>query len=268
MGILNVTDNSFSDGNKFINVDMAFEHAMKMIEDGADLIDIGGESSRPGSVEISPDLEIERVIPVITKIRRYSDIPISVDTYKPTVAREALNAGADIINDITAMSYEKDNTMINVLNDYEYAKIILMHMQGTPLNMQDNPVYENVVQDIYNFFINKLTFLKDNQIDLNRVITDPGIGFGKNFFHNIELIKNIEKFKHLMSDCFNQKVCPVLLGASRKSFINHIYPSKPHNRLVGSLASSVVAFKAGISFIRVHDVKEHKQLLQSLEWMY
>ena len=257
MGILNITEDSFSDGNKFYNHEKALHHAYNMISEGVDIIDIGGESTRPGAEIISTEDEVSRVVPVINSLRNNSNITISVDTYKSEVAEKAVMAGAQVINDIYALRY--DNKMINVLKEFSDVKIILMHMQGTPKNMQINPQYNEIISDISDFFKERIDFCLKNSISSNRIILDPGIGFGKSFEHNIAIIKNIEKFKKIG--------LPVLLGASRKSFINSIYESSAENRLIGTLASSVIAYFKSIDIVRVHDVKEHNELFNSLSWM-
>jgi len=169
------------------------------------------------------------------------------------------------VNDITALRHESDLKMTDVLYQFPLSRIIMMHMQGTPQTMQDNPVYKDVVEDIISFFYERINFCQSYKIDLDRIILDPGIGFGKIFEHNIKIIKNIHRFQNI-SPKFKQSF-PVLLGASRKSFINNIYESKANERLIGSLATTVSAYLNNIQIIRVHDVKEHKQLLKSLKWM-
>jgi len=267
MGILNVTTDSFYDGAKYLDEEKAIQHAMQLINEGADIIDIGAESTRPGAEAISPEIEIERVEKIIKKLSKTikttskecpSNPKISIDTYKSEVARKAIEAGADMINDIYALRF--DNTMINVLKDFPETKIVLMHLQGTPENMQINPCYKNVINEIIDFFKERIDFCLSKGVSEKRIIIDPGIGFGKTFEHNQKIFRNIELFH-----CFK---LPILLGASRKSFINQIYESKPQERLIGSLASSVVAFMRNIDIIRVHDVKEHKQLIESLSWMF
>ena len=289
MGILNITKDSFSDGSKYLNTDDAVQWALKMIEEGADIIDIGGESTRPGAEVINEEVEIERVMGVFKKLKircQESQIPlplISIDTYKSKVARTALEAGADIINDVYALRY--DDTMASVLQDFPESKIVLMHMQGTPATMQMNPFYEDVVSEITDFFEERINYCLNRGISKDRIILDPGIGFGKTFEHNITILKNMEKF-HVFG-------LPVLLGASRKRFIgqmysignaflrsvdsqNQLYASEdterinalPTDRLIGSLASTMLAYLKKIDIIRVHDVKEHRELLDSLSWMF
>lgn len=252
MGILNVTPDSFSDGSEFYDTGKAVEHAIQMEKEGADIIDIGGESTRPGAEKVIVQRELDRVIPVIEKIRRNSDIPISIDTYKSAVAKEALTAGADIINDISALRF--DEKMIDVLKENPEVPVILMHMLGTPETMQKYPHYDDVIEEILAFFKERIEFCKEHEISESRIMIDPGIGFGKRQEDNLKILQKLAEFS-----CFG---VPVLLGASRKSFIGKIYDSLPKERLVGSLATTAMALEYGINFIRVHDVKEHKRFAQ------
>jgi dihydropteroate synthase len=252
MGILNITPDSFSDGSKFISVEKAVEHALQMEKDGADFVDIGGESTRPGAKKIELQQELDRVIPVIQKIREKSDIPISIDTYKSEVARAAITVGADLINDISALRF--DEKMVNVLLDNPSVPIILMHMLGTPANMQKQPFYEDVIEEILTFFDERIKYCNSRGIDISRIIVDPGIGFGKRQEDNLEILKKFGEFHALGT--------PVLLGASRKSFIGRIYKSKAEERLAGSLASTALGLEGRANIIRVHDVKEHNQFLK------
>jgi dihydropteroate synthase len=252
MGILNITTDSFSDGSEFLEPDVALDHALQMEKEGAGIIDIGGESTRPGAQRIEVQLELDRVIPIIKKIRQNSAIPISVDTYKAAVAREALEAGADMINDISALRF--DDEMISVLMQYPRVPIVLMHLLGTPENMQKEPYYEDVIEEILNFLAERIELCSNNGIDSARLIVDPGIGFGKRQEDNLVILKKLAEFK-----CLG---LPVLLGASRKSFIGKIYDSKPGERLEGSLAAVAAGLRAGVSIFRVHDVKSHKRFLQ------
>jgi len=248
MGILNITPDSFSDGNQYFDTELAVKKALKMIGDGADIIDIGGESTRPGAAKVDAKNELERVIPVIEEIRKHSDIPLSIDTTKAEVAEKALGAGASILNDISALRFDAD--MIKVLSKFPKVSIILMHMQGTPETMQINPLYEDVIEEILAFFEERLKFCEENGISRERIIIDPGIGFGKRQEDNLIILKKIAEFK-----CLG---LPVLLGASRKSFLGNIYTSSASIRLTGSLAASTCAFQNDIDLIRVHDVLEHK----------
>ncbi len=255
MGVLNVTPDSFSDGNKFIQIDKAVDHAIKMIEEGANIIDIGGESTRPGAEKVDITTELERVIPVIEKLRERTDIPISIDTNKAEVADKAIQAGASIINDISALRF--DTGMVKVLQKYPDVPIILMHMLGTPQTMQKEPFYEDTIDEIMEFFQERIDHCVSNGINRNRIVLDPGIGFGKRQIDNLIILKKLLEFKS-----FN---LPVQLGASRKSFIGRIYDSKPEDRLEGNLAATALAFQNGVDIMRVHDVKQHKLFIQTLQ---
>jgi dihydropteroate synthase len=256
MAILNVTPDSFSDGGRYRSPQHAVECALEMFEDGADIIDIGGESTRPGSTPIPADAEIERVIPIIRSIRQECDVAISIDTYKAATARAAIDAGADIINDITA--FRADAEMVKVAVQSK-TPVILMHMLGTPSEMQKNPYYIECVPEICDFFESRITFCVDNGIDKSKIILDPGIGFGKRLVDNIQILANLEEFKKFG--------LPIMVGASRKSFINMLNPvdKKPEERLGGSIASAVVAVFNGADIVRVHDVKETIEALKIVQ---
>jgi dihydropteroate synthase len=261
VGILNITPDSFSDGGEHYEPGKAVARGLVMFEQGADIIDIGGESSRPGSTPIEAEAELARIIPVIKGIReKNSENLISVDTYKAKVAREALANGADIINDISALRFDRD--MTEVLLERSEVPVILMHMQGTPRNMQDNPVYEDVVDDILYFFEERINYCLDAGIAKERIIIDPGIGFGKTFKHNMEIFRRLPEFHSLG--------VPIMIGASRKQFIEktYPYPASPGERLSGSLAITSLAYQHKIGLIRVHDVKEHFELLKTLQEIY
>jgi len=250
MGILNLTDDSFYDGGKH---HLPIEHGLQLISQGADIIDIGAESTRPGSQRIDPTEEIKRILPVLKELKK-ANITISVDTYKAEVAQATIEAGADIINDIYALRYEPE--MVAVLKANQRVKVVLMHMQGEPATMQDNPQYFDVISQIMAFFSERIAYCEQNGIAKERLILDPGIGFGKTAEHNIEIIRQLQEFTTFG--------IPVLLGASRKSFINSIYASSPDERLMGSLACTVVALLKNVDIIRVHDVQEHTQMLATL----
>jgi dihydropteroate synthase len=249
MGILNVTPDSFFDGFKYYNFSDAIIHARKLIKDGADIIDIGGESSRPGSISISADEECNRIVPVIMEIRRFSSIPISVDTRKAKVAEEAIRAGANIINDVS--SGKHDDSMSALIASEKHICYIIMHMQGEPQTMQEHPHYDDVVYEISEYFTNRICHFSDKGVERERLLIDPGIGFGKTTEHNLLILKNLQKFS-----AFG---LPIVIGASRKRFINCIYPSEPDERLSGSLAVAGIAMSNGASVLRVHDVFEHLQ---------
>ncbi|MFH1369393.1 MAG: dihydropteroate synthase [Elusimicrobiota bacterium] len=255
MGILNVTPDSFSDGGRYFGVKDAVERARCMVEEGAGIIDIGGESTRPGSERITPEEEIRRIIPVIKRLAKTVKVPISVDTYKPDVARAAAEAGAEIINDITALRYKKGR-----MADFA-AKIklpvILMHMRGAPKTMQKKPEYKEVVPEIISYFTDRLRFAAEKGIKKENVIIDPGIGFGKTLEHNLEILNRLDEFKILGR--------PVAAGVSRKSFIGKLTGiENADERLAGSLASSVWCAARGAKILRVHDVKETVQALKVL----
>ncbi len=255
MGILNVTPDSFSDGNSYGDVKEAVDHALKLKEEGASIIDIGGESTRPGSQRVSLEEELKRTIPVINALRKVSDIAISIDTYKAEVARQAIEAGANIVNDIWALDGDQD--MLNVIKANPQVKICLMHMLGNPETMQDNPNYDNIINSIFTFFDKKLKQCESAGISRDRIILDPGIGFGKRQTDNLEILKRIDEFNILG--------CDILLGASRKSFINNIYQSEAKDRLEGTLATTAIAYNNGVEIIRVHDVQANVRFLKTLQ---
>ena len=255
MGILNVTPDSFSDGNQYFDVDKAVKRALEMIAEGADIIDIGGESTRPGAIKVNAESELERIIPVIKELHKKSDIPISIDTNKAEVAKEALKAGASILNDISALQFDAD--MIKVLQNFPDVPVIVMHMQGTPETMQVDPHYDDVIEEILSFFEERINFCEENGIIRERIIIDPGIGFGKRQEDNLIILKKISEFRCLS--------VPIMLGASRKSFIGNIYNSDAAGRLAGSLASTAFAFQNDIEIIRVHDVKEQREFLNVMK---
>lgn len=245
MGILNVTPDSFYDGNRYMNYEKAVEHAVAM-SNYADIIDVGGESSRPGSEMISADIELKRVIPVIREISGKINARISVDTTKAVVAEEAINAGASIVNDISAMRF--DEKMKDVVRNYG-VDIVLMHMKGLPKTMQINPFYNDVIGEILSFLKERINFTVAYGIKKEKIIVDPGIGFGKRVEDNLKIIKNLKKFKILN--------CPILIGVSRKSFIGALSSNiPPEQRLEGTIASTVISVMNGADIVRVHDVKE------------
>jgi len=256
MGILNVTPDSFSDGGRFDTVDKAVEHALLMEADGADIIDIGGESSRPGSEPVTEKDELARVIPIIRALKKHIKIPISADTCKAEVARTALDEGAEIINDISALRF--DPAMAGVIAEKK-APLILMHMLGVPRDMQKNPEYKDCVAEIIEFFKERVAFCIDTGIDKSKIIIDPGIGFGKRLSDNIEILVKIGKFRVLN--------LPVMIGVSRKSFIGMLHPggNLPHQRLGGSIAAAVAAILNGADIVRVHDVAETVEALKVIQ---
>lgn len=251
MGVVNVTPDSFSDGGKFINHDKAIEHGQRLIAEGADILDIGGESTRPGAIPVDPQEEAARVIPVIEALRGQTKF-ISVDTRNSYTMRAALKAGANAINDISSLRHDPRSTSIVA---EARVPVFLMHMQGDPTNMQKNPMYNNVLNDIYNFFVDRLSHCRQNRIETEFVIIDPGVGFGKSLDHNIAIIRNISVFHDLG--------VPILLGASRKSFIASISKNEPvSDRLPGSLAAVMHALSKNVQIFRVHDVKETVQAIK------
>ncbi len=244
MGILNVTPDSFSDGGKFLDKNHAIEHCLEMIEDGADIIDIGGESSRPGAKEVSLVEEIDRVIPIINEIRKQNkEIKISIDTTKYEVAKLAIECGANIINDISGLN--NDERLAELSSRYN-CPLIIMHIQGNPRTMQKNPFYNNVVQEVYDIIKDKINLARS--FGVKEIIADVGVGFGKTFEHNVELLKNIAKFKELD--------VPLLLGISRKSFIVDITDiSEPAERDIATAFIHSILLNENIEIIRVHNVK-------------
>ena len=245
MGILNLTPDSFSDGGQFSDKNQATDYALKMIEDGADMIDIGGESTRPGAEPVSLDEELKRTISIIKSIRQQSDCLISIDTYKSPVAEAALDVGANLVNDISGLTF--DEKMIDIVIARK-VPVILMHMKGTPRSMQVDPHYDNVIEEICEFFKRKVKSAKNSGILDNMIILDPGIGFGKRLEDNFEIIRELKQ------------ICamgyPILLGPSRKSFIGASLNLPVEERLEGTLASITAGIMNGANIIRVHDVKE------------
>jgi dihydropteroate synthase len=250
MGVLNVTPDSFSDGGVYTNLDKALARAQKMIEEGAALIDIGGESTRPGAQSISVQEELDRVMPVLEILHREFPVAISVDTSKPAVMRETLQAGASMINDIRAL---QEPGAVEVVAQSR-ASVCLMHMQGTPQNMQHDPHYDDVVSEVKGFLAHRIQVCEKAGIDRSRIIIDPGFGFGKSLSHNLSLLKHLVAFQELE--------VPLLIGLSRKSTIGTILDAPVTERLYGSLAGAVIAAWQGAQILRVHDVKPTVQALQ------
>ncbi len=250
MGILNVTDDSFSDGGRFLKLDQALEQANKLVEEGADIIDIGGESTRPGARAVSLEQETKRVIPVLTEVRKnWPKLVISVDTRKFEVARATIDLGADIINDISALTH--DPRLAGLVAANPQVRAVLMHMRGQPETMQADPCYEDVVAEINAFFEERIAFALSRWIDRSKLILDPGIGFGKTAEHNFRLLAHLDEFK--------KHGLPLLLGVSRKRFIASAHPSEPPNRTGGTLAAAALAASQGVEILRVHDVGVHRQ---------
>lgn len=247
MGILNVTPDSFSDGGRYMQVDEAVEHALTLTAEGADFIDIGGESTRPGSEPVSVKEEIRRVLPVIESLSKKIDIPISVDTYKSEVADAALKAGAVIVNDISAMTF--DSNMASVVANHS-ASVVLMHIKGAPKTMQEKPTYKNVTLEIKEFL--ETRSMVAQKAGIRQILIDPGIGFGKTFEHNIQLIQELNSFISLGY--------PLLIGPSRKSFLGTILQVPADERLEGTSAVVTASIMKGANIIRVHDVKAMKKV--------
>lgn len=245
MGVLNVTPDSFYDGGRYLKKEDALKQALQMIEDGADIIDVGGESTRPFSKPITVDEELNRVIPVIKDIRSRSDITISIDTYKARVAQEAYNAGADIVNDISGITFDRD--MAKTIGELG-ASVIIMHIKGTPLDMQVNPFYDDVIKEIKEYFADRIKVARTYGILEENIIIDPGIGFGKRLEDNLKIIKNLNSFKNIGR--------PVMIGTSMKSFIGKVTDSEIDERTEGTLASVAISIWNGADIIRVHDVKK------------
>ena len=264
MGILNVTPDSFSDGGRFLSLDKAVEHAVQMEKDGADIIDIGGESTRPGASPVSVEVEMNRVVPVIEQLIEKLDVPLSIDTYKSVVARKALDLGVGMVNDITA--FRGDPGLADVVKDYD-VPICLMHMKGNPRDMQVNPVYDDVVNEIRVFLKERTSYAISQGIKRENIIVDPGIGFGKRtgkgVEDNCEILHRLSELKSLGF--------PILVGASRKTFIGNVCGGDTalpvSERLEGSLAAACVAVMNGADIIRVHDVKETRRCVDFVDYV-
>lgn len=254
MGVLNVTPDSFYDGGRYSNLKRAVERALQMVEEGADIIDIGGESSRPGASPVGEKEELDRVIPVIKKVLSRIKVPVSIDTYKSGVAKKAIDAGASMVNDISAL--RMDEKMAKVIGS-SGVPVCLMHMQGTPRNMQKNPRYKDVISEIFAFLRERIDFCEQAGIDIEKTIVDPGIGFGKTVAHNLQILKNLDQFKSLGR--------PIVVGVSRKSLIGKVLHLEPEERLEGSLASAIWSMTKGVSILRVHDVRETKRAVKMVE---
>ncbi len=253
MGVLNLTPDSFSGDGIYGDVHRAVEEAETLVREGADIIDIGGESTRPGSNPVSIEEEIKRVIPTIKELAKKIEVPISIDTKKPEVAEKALENGASIINDITGL---QSHDMARVSVRYG-AKVILMHMKGTPLTMQQNPFYDDVVNDVRDGLFCMIKRAEERGVRPDDIIVDPGIGFGKTFEHNLEILNRLSSFKDLGK--------PILIGPSRKSFIGNVLGVEAKERIFGTAGSIAIAIKNGANIIRVHDVKEMKQVAQIVD---
>jgi len=252
MGIVNVTPDSFSDGGKHLALDSAIAHARRLIEDGVDILDIGGESTRPGAAPVSEQEELDRVIPLFEALRDIS-IPISIDTYKPSVMRAAIAVGASMVNDVNALQSEGSLDELAKTN----AAVCLMHKQGNPNNMQQHPQYQEIVSEVNTFLHARISVAKASGISTDRLVIDPGFGFGKTLEHNLALLKNLQSFTLIG--------VPVLVGLSRKSMLGAITGHEVGHRMGASIAAALIAVQRGASIVRVHDVRETVDALRVLQ---
>ncbi len=257
MGVLNVTPDSFSDGGQYYDTDKAVERGCEMAEEGADIIDIGGESTRPGSDSISAEEELDRVIPVIQRLRGRVNVLLSIDTTKSLVAREAIEAGAHIVNDISAL--RSDPGMAGVVAEHR-VPLILMHMRGLPKDMQKNPTYSNLIGEIYAFLDERIATAVEAGITRDRIIVDPGIGFGKTWPDNFILLNRLKQFHGLG--------CPLLIGVSRKSFIGWALNRAKDDRVMGTAAAVAASVLKGVHIVRVHDVKETCRCIDMVDCVF
>lgn len=242
MAVLNVTPDSFSDGGLFADAESAVRHGLELVADGADLLDVGGESTRPGSEPVPPEEQLRRVLPVITALRARTEVPISIDTTSALVARRALEAGARVLNDVSAL--REDPEMASVAAE-SGAPVVLMHMLGRPRDMQANPVYRDVCAEVRDFLAARVEFAAGRGVARGQIIVDPGFGFGKTFEHNLELLRGLATLKELGR--------PVLAGTSRKAMLGRILDVPPRERLHGTLATVAAALERGAEIVRVHD---------------
>ncbi len=250
MGVVNVTPDSFSDGGAYFNPEAAIAHGRRLAEEGADILDIGGESTRPGAETVSADEEASRILPVIEGLAGKTAVRLSIDTRKPAVARAAVTAGADIWNDVSALTFAPDSLETAAALGCD---IVLMHAQGAPKTMQDNPSYDDVVGEVYSFLSARADLAIAAGVDRSRIIVDPGIGFGKTLSHNLELLRALDRFS---------AIGPVLLGASRKRFIAALDRDGPaEKRLGGSIAAALAGAAQGVRYLRVHDVAATRQAI-------
>ena len=245
MGILNVTPDSFSDGGKFYQSEQAIEHGIQMAEDGADIIDIGAESTRPGAKPVAAEEELRRIIPIVEGLIKHVNVPISIDSYKSSVAETALKAGAQMINDISGLRF--DPQLRYVIAKYQ-VPVVMMHIKGEPRNMQQNPYYEDLIGEIHRYLTESIRIAEKAGIKREQIIVDPGIGFGKRLMDNYEILRRLEEFQKLG--------CPILIGPSRKSFIGKVLDVPPDQRLEGTIAAVAIGVQHSAHIVRVHDVKE------------
>lgn len=251
MGIVNITPDSFSDGGRYLAVDRAVAQALALVDQGADILDLGAESTRPGAIPVSEQEEMDRLLPVLSEVVKQTTVPVSVDTMKSRVARAALAAGASIINDVTAMRFDPD--MAQVVATYG-AGVVLMHMQGTPLTMQDSPHYENVVSEVGEFFEERIDAAQQAGIAKSHIVLDPGFGFGKLQVHNLELLNRLSAFSRFG--------CPLLVGLSRKALLGKILDRPVQDREWGTAAAVAMAVDRGAAIIRVHEVAAMKDVVK------
>ncbi len=250
MGIVNITPDSFSDGGCYATVDQAVDQAIRLVEQGANILDLGAESTRPGAAPVGEQEEMDRVLPVLHEVAKRTAVPISVDTMKSRVAREALNMGASIVNDVTAMRF--DPNMAAVVAQYG-AGVVMMHMQGMPATMQRNPRYDNVADDVRMFFLERIAAAEGAGIAKSQIVLDPGFGFGKLLVHNLDLLNRLSSF--------DQLGCPMLVGVSRKAFLGKILDRSVRDREWGTAAAVALAVDRGASIVRVHDVASMKDVV-------
>ena len=251
MGILNITPDSFSDGGKYEHVDKAVNFALQMEEEGANIIDVGGESTRPGANSVSILEECNRVLPVIEGIKSKSEVLISIDTYKSAVARQSIKAGAEMVNDISGMTF--DSNMAKLISESKLP-VVLMHIKGTPKNMQENPNYDDLIKEVSDYLRDRVKFAKENGVKEWQIILDPGIGFGKRVEDNFQLLRELNVIEELGF--------PVLVGPSRKSFIGLTLNLPVDKRMEGTAAAVTAGILNGARIVRVHDVKEMKQVVK------
>ncbi len=256
MGVVNVTPDSFSDGGQFFDVDRAVEHALQLAADGAAILDIGGESTRPGAEPVSAEEELRRVLPVVERIAAQSKVAISIDTSKAVVAREAIAAGASMVNDVTGLT--GDSAMLGVVAEGG-CRVCAMHRRGTPRTMQVDPHYDDVVGEVMAYLADRREALQAAGVARERIVLDPGIGFGKNYRHNLELLRRIGEFRELE--------CPLLVGHSRKRFLGEILGDPTADRTAATLGVSIWLASQGVQIIRVHDVRPTVDALRAFEAM-
>ncbi len=254
MGILNLTPDSFYDGGRYRTEKEILNRVEQMVKEGADIIDVGGESTRPGAESVSAEVEIRRTIPYIEKITSLFDVPVSIDTYKAKVAKAAIEAGAQMVNDISGLKF--DSQMASVVSFYK-VPVVVMHIKGTPKNMQENPYYESLMDEIISYLRESLQIAEKAGVEREKIIIDPGIGFGKTVEHNLKILKRLDELKVLGR--------PILIGVSRKSFIGKILSLPVEKRLPGSLAASCVAVVKGARVVRTHDVRETREVVDLTE---